>query len=93
MYKALKTQLVEKQYARSLSLLVVERLLECPLGFERSFVQLLKWIYVPSGVTQNNRAEDILTHHASFLEGVTGKDERLYEDTNASKVSVCAADE
>jgi hypothetical protein len=40
------------------------------------------------GLIQNNRASDIVTHHWSFLQGLTGKDERLNEDTTASKVSV-----
>jgi hypothetical protein len=41
-------------------------------------------------ITQNNSAENIATHYLSFVEGATGKDERLNEDTNSSKVAVSA---
>ena len=51
------------------------------ISLARTLKDLLRWIY-------NNSGKDIATHYSSFLEGVTGKDERLNEDTDISKVPI-----
>jgi hypothetical protein len=39
-------------------------------------------------VIQTNSGENIAIHYSNFIEGLTGKDERLNEDTNISKVAM-----
>jgi len=56
---------------------------DSPSSLTRTLKEILRWIY-------NNSAENIATHYLSFVEGATGKDERLNEDTNSSKVAVSA---